>query len=76
MVPERVKSVHPASPSDGQRRIQADGQTQTAAIFALHGTKDAIKKGALERYRVTLEIQLNVDERQAGQSLADWNDRG
>lgn len=71
-----MKSVHPASPSDGQRRIQADGQTQTAAIFALHGTKDAIKKGALERYRVTLEIELNVDERQAGQSLADRNGRG
>lgn len=71
-----MKSVHPASPSDGQRRIQADGQTQTAALFALHGTKDAIIKGALEQYRVTLEIELNFDERQAGQRFADRNGRG
>src|ERR1700730_795928 len=28
--------------------MQADGQTQTAALFALHTKKDAIKKGALE----------------------------
>lgn len=56
--------------------MQADGQTQTAALFALAATKDAIKKGALEKFRVTLEIELNVDERQAGQSFADRNGRG
>ncbi len=56
--------------------MQADGQTQTAALFLLAATKDAIKKGALENFRVTLEIELNVDERQAGQSFADRNGRG
>ena len=56
--------------------MQADGQTQTAALFALHTKKDAIKKGALENFRITLEIELNVDERQAGQSFADRNGRG
>jgi hypothetical protein len=56
--------------------MQADGQTQTAALFALRGMKDAIQKGALEKYRITLEIELNVDERQAGQSFADRNGRG
>jgi hypothetical protein len=56
--------------------MQADGQTQTAALFGLHGLKDAIKKRVLEKFRITLEIELNVDERQAGQSFADRNGRG
>lgn len=56
--------------------MQADGQTQTAALFALAATKDAIDKGAMENFRVTLEIELNVDERKAGQSFADRNGRG
>jgi hypothetical protein len=56
--------------------MQADGQTQTAALFSLHATKDAIKKGALEKFRITLEIELSVDEREAGQSFADRNGRG
>ena len=56
--------------------MQADEQNQTAALFALHGTKAAIEKGALEQYRVTLEIEPNVDERQAGRSFAERNGRG
>ncbi len=56
--------------------MQADGQTQTAALFALAASKDAVTKGALDSFRVTLEIELNVDERQAGQSFADRNGRG
>ena len=56
--------------------MQADGQTQTAALFALRATKDAIQKGALDKFRITLEIELNVNERQAGQSFADRNGRG
>jgi hypothetical protein len=56
--------------------MQADGQTQTAALFALAGQKEAVDKGALENFRVTLEIELNVDERKAGQSFADRNGRG
>jgi hypothetical protein len=56
--------------------MQADGQTQTAALFGLSGTKDAIEKGALESFRLTLEVELNMDERSAGQSFADRNGRG
>lgn len=56
--------------------MQSDGQTQTAALFALAGHKEAVDKGALENFRVTLEIELNVDERKAGQSFADRNGRG
>lgn len=56
--------------------MQADGQTQTAALFALRASKDAIQKGALDKFRISLEIELNVDERQAGQSFADRNGRG
>ncbi|WP_433971361.1 hypothetical protein [Tunturiibacter lichenicola] len=56
--------------------MQADGQTQTAALFALSDMKDAKDKGALENFRVTLEIELNMDEKQAGQSFADRNGRG
>lgn len=56
--------------------MQADGQTQTAALFQVAHTKDATASGALENLCVTLEIELNVDERSAGQSFADRNGRG
>jgi hypothetical protein len=57
--------------------MQADGQTQTAAEFAVAQSKDAVEqKGALDQLRLTLEIELNVDERSAGQSFADRNGRG
>ena len=56
--------------------MQADGQTQTAALFALAASKDAIDGNALESFRVTLEIELNVNENKAGQSFADRNGRG
>ncbi|MGF6947885.1 hypothetical protein QF028_000378 [Neobacillus sp. B4I6] len=56
--------------------MQADGQTQTAALFQVAKTIDAINAGALESLVVTLEIELNVSEREAGQSFADRNGRG
>jgi hypothetical protein len=56
--------------------MQSDGQTQTAALFALANSKDAIEAGALQNLIVTLEIELNMDERKAGQSFADRNGRG
>jgi hypothetical protein len=56
--------------------MQADGQTQTAAIFQTAKTIDAIAAGALESLILTLEIELNLVERQAGQSFADRNGRG
>lgn len=56
--------------------MQADGQTQTAALFSVANSKDAIDAGALNDMIVTLEVELNVDERKAGQSFADRNGRG
>jgi hypothetical protein len=56
--------------------MQADGQTQTAALFAVAHTADAVTKGALDKLTLTLEIELNVDEGKAGQSFADRNGRG
>ncbi|APG86992.1 hypothetical protein SAMCCGM7_pB0277 (plasmid) [Sinorhizobium americanum CCGM7] len=56
--------------------MQADGQTQTAALFSVANSKDAIDAGALDDMIVTLEVELNVDERKAGQSFADRNGRG
>lgn len=56
--------------------MQSDGQTQTAALFQLSKTGLAIKDGARDAFGVTLEIELNVDEHQAGQSFADRNGRG
>lgn len=56
--------------------MQSDGQTQTAALFALANSKDAIDAGAFKDLILTLEIELNMDERQAGQSFADRNGRG
>ncbi|OHV78881.1 hypothetical protein [Ensifer sp. LCM 4579] len=56
--------------------MQADGQTQTAALFSVANSKDAIDAGALNDMIVSLEVELNVDERKAGQSFADRNGRG
>ncbi len=56
--------------------MQADGQTQTAALFAVAHSADAVTKGALDKVTLTLEIELNVDEQKAGQSFADRNGRG
>jgi hypothetical protein len=56
--------------------MQADGQTQTAALFAVAASVDAHKADALEGLQVTLEIELGLSERDAGQSFADRNGRG
>lgn len=56
--------------------MQADGQTQTAAIFMAARTVDAVNAGAFETMQVTLEIELNLNSVQAGQSFADRNGRG
>lgn len=56
--------------------MQADGQTQTAALFAVAHTADAVTRGALDKLALTLEIEMNVDETKAGQSFADRNGRG
>ncbi len=56
--------------------MQADGQTQTAALFAVKKTKEAVTSGALDKLTVTLEVELDVDEEKAGQSFADRNGRG
>ena len=58
--------------------MQADGQTQTAALFALAKSKEAIEidEDILENFNVALEIELDMDERKAGNSFADRNGRG
>ena len=56
--------------------MQADGQTQTSALFAVNKTKDALDWDAGETLHVTLEIELNVPSHKAGQSFADRNGRG
>jgi DNA-sulfur modification-associated len=56
--------------------MQADGQTQTAALFQAAGTGLAIKSGALDTFGVTMEVELNVGIQAAGQSFADRNGRG
>jgi hypothetical protein len=56
--------------------MQSDGQTQTSALFATAATGAAIKFGGLDQFTVTLEIELNVDKRDAAQSFADRNGRG
>jgi hypothetical protein len=56
--------------------MQSDGQTQTAALFATAVSGMAIKTGALEGFGVTLEIELDVEPRDAAQSFADRNGRG
>jgi hypothetical protein len=56
--------------------MQSDGQTQTAALFATAASGMAIKTGAIDAFGVTLEIELDVDPRDAAQSFADRNGRG
>src|ERR1700722_3149940 len=56
--------------------MQSDGQTQTAALFATAASGMAIKTGAIDTFGVTLEIELNVDPRDAEKSFADQNGRG
>lgn len=56
--------------------MQSDGQTQTAALFQASQTGLAIKADSRDTFCVTLEIELNVAEYQAGQSFADRNGRG
>jgi len=56
--------------------MQSDGQTQTAALFALANNKEGQELGALESLVITLEIELNVDNVKAGQAFADRNGRG
>jgi DNA-sulfur modification-associated len=56
--------------------MQADGQTQTAALFAIAASVDAHKAGALDELQITLEIEFGLSEREAGQSFADRNGRG
>jgi hypothetical protein len=56
--------------------MQSDGQTQTAALFATAVSGMAIKTGALDTFGVTLEIELDVEPRDAAQSFADRNGRG
>jgi hypothetical protein len=56
--------------------MQADGQTQTAALFQAAVTELAVSGGMLDDFLVTLEIELNVQPDAAGQSFADRNGRG
>jgi hypothetical protein len=56
--------------------MQADGQTQTAAVFEAAKSADAFKSGTLDTLTLTVEIELNMDETKAGQSFADRNGRG
>jgi hypothetical protein len=56
--------------------MQADGQTQTAALFQAAATGLAIKSGALDSFGVAMEVELNVDVLAAAQSFADRNGRG
>jgi hypothetical protein len=56
--------------------MQSDGQTQTAALFGLAKSKDAVESEALPNFHVGLEIELKVDQEAAGQSFADRNGRG
>ncbi len=56
--------------------MQADGQTQTAALFRANESGYAVETGKRDRFNVTLEVELGMDEVQAGQSFADRNGRG
>ncbi|MGQ4620027.1 hypothetical protein [Nocardia sp. R7R-8] len=56
--------------------LQADGQTQTAALFQAFATGVADKSKARDSFGTTLEIELNVDSLGAKQSFADRNGRG
>ncbi|MDM1328908.1 hypothetical protein [Acinetobacter indicus] len=58
--------------------MQADGQTQTAALFRLADSKEGedTNLNVHENLVVTLEIELNVNVEKAVQSFADRNGRG
>ncbi|MFI1395251.1 DNA sulfur modification protein DndB [Streptomyces sp. NPDC020681] len=56
--------------------MQADGQTQTAALFEAAQNRLALQSGALDTFFVTLEVELKVDVDAAAQSFADRNGRG
>ena len=57
--------------------MQSDGQTQTAAAFALSRNEEAVKElGALDRLRLSIDLELNADLMTAKQSFADRNGRG
>ncbi|MCG8915385.1 hypothetical protein L6E12_06240 [Actinokineospora sp. PR83] len=56
--------------------MQADGQTQTAALFEAAQNRLVIQGGALDTFFVTLEIELKVSVEAAAQSFADRNGRG
>ncbi|MGW4529286.1 DNA sulfur modification protein DndB [Amycolatopsis sp. NPDC004378] len=56
--------------------MQADGQTQTAALFEASQSGVALKNGALDTFFVALEIELKVGVDAAAQSFADRNGRG
>lgn len=56
--------------------MQADGQTQTAALFEAAQSGVALKNGALDTFFVTLEVELKVGVEAAAQSFADRNGRG
>jgi hypothetical protein len=54
--------------------MQADGQTQTAALFAADVLGMALQER--EHFFVSIEIELKVSERSAAQSFVDRNGRG
>ncbi|MGA5203408.1 DNA sulfur modification protein DndB [Streptomyces variegatus] len=56
--------------------MQADGQTQTAALFEAAQNRLVLQGGALDTFFVTLEVELKVDVDAAAQSFADRNGRG
>ena len=57
--------------------MQADGQTQTAALFAVAKDKDAVEnQKVLDNLCISLEIELGIDKKEAAQSFADRNGRG
>lgn len=56
--------------------MQADGQTQTAALFEAAQSGVTLKSGALDSFFVTLEVELKVGVDAAAQSFADRNGRG
>jgi len=54
--------------------MQSDGQTQTGALFAFANSE--VGQANLDSFMVSLEVELGVEQAQAGQSFADRNGRG
>lgn len=54
--------------------MQADGQTQTGALFAVNAT--GLAQQERDHFYVSLEIELNVTPKSAAQSFVDRNGRG